>query len=209
MSATGDGKHDEAPDAESTAPPLDRSTERPTDRTLPSGRGGPDPVLANADTLAASSDPEVSGPRLPQEGGEVLGNRYEILGELGRGGEGVVYRARDLKADAIVALKLLQHDEGSKARLQRFPRELQMARKVTHPNVVRIHDLIELPGRFGLSMELVEGEPLDERIERAPLTRDELVMLAVDLARALAAAHQAGVTHRDLKPANVLLRKPE
>ncbi|HEY8041422.1 MAG TPA: protein kinase [Polyangiaceae bacterium] len=172
-------------------------------RTVPGAT--PDP-LASADTVLAGPVPSTSTPRLPQSGGEVLGNRYEILGELGRGGEGVVYRARDLKADAIVALKLLQHDEGSKARLQRFRRELQMARKVTHPNVVRIHDLIELPGRFGLSMELVEGESLDARIARGPLGRDELVTLAVDLARALAAAHEAGVTHRDLKPANVLLR---
>jgi len=179
-------------------------------RTLPSVPGpestGPkDAVIASADTmLAESSAPSL--PRLPQEGGEVLGNRYEILGELGRGGEGVVYRARDLKADAIVALKLLQEDEGSKSRLQRFRRELQMARKVTHPNVVRIHDLVELPGRFGLSMELVEGEALVDRLERGPLSRDEVVRLAIDLARALAAAHQAGVTHRDLKPGNVLLR---
>ena len=105
-----------------------------------------------------------------------------------------------------MALKLLQQDEGSSARLQRFRRELQMARKVTHPNVVRIHDLVELPGRFGLSMELVEGQPLDARLEGPPLTPRELGKLALDLARALAAAHEAGVTHRDLKPANVLLR---
>lgn len=179
-------------------------------RTVPSvpspdSTGPKDPMLASADTvLAEGSVPSM--PRLPQEGGEVLGNRYEILGELGRGGEGVVYRARDLKADAIVALKLLQEDEGSKSRLPRFRRELQMARKVTHPNVVRIHDLVELPGRFGLTMELVEGEPLDDRLARGSLPRDEVVRLAVDLARALAAAHEAGVTHRDLKPGNVLLR---
>ena len=95
-----------------------------------------------------------------------------VLAEVGRGAEGVVYRARDLKADAIVALKLLQQDEGSDERLQRFRRELQMARKVTHPNVVRIYDLVELPGRFGLSMELVDGEPLDARIARGKLGRE-------------------------------------
>src|SRR5579872_782191 len=150
-------------------------------RTVPSGQIDP---MASADTVLAAI-PSTSQPRLPQEGGEVLGNRYEILAELGRGGEGVVYRARDLKADAIVALKLLQQDEGSKSRLQRFRRELQMARKVTHPNVVRIHDLVELPGRFGLSMELVEGETLVDRIERGAMTRDEVVRIAVDLARAL------------------------
>jgi Tol biopolymer transport system component len=136
----------------------------------------------------------------------VLGDRYRLIDELGRGGEGVVYRAHDLKADAEVALKLLPHDDSSEVRLLRFRRELQMARKVTHPNVVRIHDLVELPGRFGLSMELVDGESLERRIERGALPRDEVVALAMDLARALAAAHEAGVVHRDLKPSNVLLR---
>lgn len=176
-------------------------------RTVPSDPGPHGTSsLVTGDTQVAPGVPSISAPRLPREGGEVLGNRYEILGELGRGGEGVVYRARDLKADAIVALKMLQQDEGSEHRLRRFRRELAMARKVTHPNVVRIHDLVELPGRFGLSMELVEGEPLDERIAHGTLSKDALVRLALDLARALAAAHEAGVTHRDLKPGNVLLR---
>jgi len=197
MSASGDGKRDAEPKAEGNL--------ISDERTLQSGRGAEAP-LASADTMPAVPLDTVSAPRLPQEGGEVLGNRYEILGELGRGGEGVVFRARDLKADSVVALKLLHYDEGSEQRLGRFRRELQMARKVTHPNVVRIHDLIELPGRFGLSMELVDGEPLNERLARGRLTRDEVVRLALDLARAMAAAHEAGVTHRDLKPANVILR---
>jgi serine/threonine protein kinase/Tol biopolymer transport system component len=160
-------------------------------------------TVASADTLLAVPPAE---PSTPSQRGETLGGRYRVLAEVGRGAEGVVYRARDLKADTLVALKLFQHDEGSDERLQRFRRELQMARKVTHANVVRIYDLVELPGRFGLSMELIDGEALDERIARGKLGRDELVRLAVDLARALAAAHEAGVTHRDLKPANVLLR---
>jgi tRNA A-37 threonylcarbamoyl transferase component Bud32 len=163
-------------------------------------------AVGSADTLLAS---EAAEPSSPSQRGEVLGGRYAILAELGRGAEGVVYRARDLKADTVVALKLLQHDEGSDERLLRFRRELQLARKVTHPNVVRIYDLVELPGRFGLSMELVDGVSLESRIARGPLTREELVRLAVDLARALAAAHEAGVTHRDLKPANVLLRRKD
>jgi len=164
-------------------------------------------TLESADTqMAPSTDP--SAPPAPQVPLEVVGDRYELLAELGRGGEGVVYRARDTKADAIVAIKLIQREGAPELRLRRFRRELQLARKVTHPNVVRIHDLVELPGRFGLSMELVEGEPLDALIARVGrLDATTLVALAKDLSRALAAAHEAGVTHRDLKPANVLLRR--
>jgi tetratricopeptide (TPR) repeat protein len=138
------------------------------------------------------------------EVGGVLGDRYELLAELGRGAEGVVFRARDRKADTIVALKLLG---ASGARLDRFRRELQLARMVTHPGVVRIYDLVEIAGGFALSMELVDGESLETRLAREPpLTAAEVTELARDLAGSLAAAHAAGVTHRDLKPANILLR---
>ena len=138
-----------------------------------------------------------TAPPPPVNLGDVLGGRYKIIGELGRGGEGVVYRALDVRADELVALKLLDRDA---VRLARFRRELQMARKVTHPSAVRIHDLVELPGRFGLSMELVEGETLERRIERGgKLEAAELFALADDLSQALAAAHAAGVTHRGSK----------
>ncbi len=140
--------------------------------------------------------------------GDVLGGRYELLGELGRGGEGVVYRARDRTADVEVALKLLGHSGQSEQSLARFRRELRLARKVTDPRVVRIYDLVELPGRLGLSMELVVGEALSTRLSRGPIEDPRvLARLAHDLCRALAAAHEGGVTHRDLKPANVMLRE--
>jgi tetratricopeptide (TPR) repeat protein len=164
-------------------------------------------ALESAATLPAKSVPpdatEVTT-------GDVLGDRYELLEELGRGGEGAVFRARDRKADTVVALKLLAGAGGGVkggARLDRLRRELQMARKITHPGVVRIYDLVEIAGGYALSMELVDGEPLDARLRREPpLSPGEVRALAIDLAHALAAAHEAGVTHRDLKPANVLLR---
>jgi Tol biopolymer transport system component/predicted Ser/Thr protein kinase len=173
-------------------------------RTAVADTTGPTPSSSTG-TPVVTTSPVASGPRLPQHGGELLGNRYEVIGELGRGGEGVVYRVHDLKADTILALKVVASDRGS-LELHRFRRELQMARKVTHPNVVRIHDLVELPGRFGLAMELVEGEPLDTMVARGKQPADLVVRIATDVARGLAAAHAAGVTHRDLKPSNVLVR---
>jgi tetratricopeptide (TPR) repeat protein len=138
----------------------------------------------------------------------LLGDRYEVLGELGRGAFGQVYRARDRVADTIVAVKVLtKGPSGSRDAVARFRRELQAARKVTHPGVVRIHDLVDLGDRLALSMELVEGATLEARLKRGPTpTAGELVELASDLARALAAAHRSGVVHRDLKPANIILR---
>lgn len=161
-------------------------------------------------------EPASAAPSLPRGGpavdappavGDVLGGRYELVAELGRGGEGVVYRARDRTADVDVALKLLSHVGRSEEALARFRRELRLARKVTDPRVVRIHDLVELRGRLALSMELVVGEPLSARLARGRIDDPrELLRLAHDLCRALAAAHEVGVTHRDLKPANVMIR---
>jgi serine/threonine protein kinase len=151
------------------------------------------------DPLSASSQ---SGTSLPGD------ERYEILGELGRGTAGVVYRARDRVTDVVVAVKMLGGSATPTAKMvRRFRRELQAAWKVTHPGVVRIHDLVQLGGHLGLSMELVEGESLEHRLSRPPpLSGPELTQIAIDLARALAAAHRQGVTHRDLKPANVMVR---
>jgi Tol biopolymer transport system component len=174
-------------------------------RTVASRPGDDTPALASANTMSADDAAPAAAPP-PIEVGQMLGGRYEVLGELGRGGEGVVLRARDHRADVVVALKLLV-DEGGGARLRKFRRELQAARRVTHPGVVRIYDLVELPGRFGLSMEYVEGETLARGLERGgPLAADEVMRLASDLAEALAAAHASGVTHRDLKPANIIVR---
>ncbi len=141
--------------------------------------------------------------------GEVLAERWELLEVLGRGGMGTVYRARDRVSDEEVAIKLLRPiDHDSEEMVERFRRELKTARRVLHPGVVRLHDLFRVGDRLALSMELVLGETLATRLHRSgPLGAGELGELALDLARALAAAHRAGIVHRDIKPSNIILSR--
>lgn len=128
----------------------------------------------------------------------------EILAQLGTGGMGEVYRARDTKLDRDVAVKSLPdvfaHDAD---RLARFEREAQMLAALNHPNIAAIYDLVEFSGSKYLVLELVEGDTLADRLERAPLPIDEAIDIALQIAEALEAAHEKGIVHRDLKPANV------
>ncbi len=138
--------------------------------------------------------------------GSVVAGRFEIRALLGQGGMGAVYRAQDRVAAEEVALKVLFADADDA--VARVRQELRTARLVTHPGVVRIHDLVEDGHRLLLSMEIVEGESLAARLEREKtLDAEAAWRLARELAASLAAAHEAGVVHRDLKPANVLLRR--
>jgi serine/threonine-protein kinase len=139
--------------------------------------------------------------------GTVLAGRYRIVGLIGRGGMGEVYRADDLKLEQPVALKFLPHgldDDG--ARLARFYREVRVARQVSHPAVCRVYDVGEAEGHLFLSMELVDGENLASLLRRiGRLPPDKALDIARQLCAGLAAAHEKGVLHRDLKPANVML----
>ncbi len=139
--------------------------------------------------------------------GAVLDNRYRIIGLLGRGGMGEVYRADDLRLGQPVALKFLPKDLATDARrLAQFHNEVRTARQVSHPNVCRVYDIGEVDGDLYLSMEYVDGEDLAaslKRIGRFP--EDRAVELARQVCAGLAAAHERGVIHRDLKPANVML----
>jgi hypothetical protein len=141
------------------------------------------------------------------EPGAVVDNRYRIIGLLGRGGMGEVYRADDLRLGQPVALKLLPDALGHDAvRLAQFHNEVRTARQVSHPNVCRVYDIGEADGLLYLSMEYVDGEDLASllrRIGRFP--EDKAADIARQLCAGLAAAHQRGVVHRDLKPANVML----
>jgi serine/threonine-protein kinase len=139
--------------------------------------------------------------------GAMLAERYRIVGLLGKGGMGEVYRADDLKLGQPVALKFLpDHLLSDGAALARFHREVRVARQVSHKNVCRVYDIGEIDGRHFLSMEYIKGEELSSLLRRiGRLPADKAVQLARQICAGLAAAHDVGVLHRDLKPANVMI----
>lgn len=139
--------------------------------------------------------------------GTILAERYRIVGLLGRGGMGEVYRADDLKLDQSVALKFLPESLSTDgAALARFHREVRVARHVSHRNVCRVYDIGEVDGQQFLSMEFIKGEELSSLLRRiGRLPADKAVEIARQLCAGLAAAHDNGVLHRDLKPANVMI----
>jgi tetratricopeptide (TPR) repeat protein len=141
--------------------------------------------------------------------GDVLAGRFRIESMLGIGGMGVVYRAYDLSLDVNVALKLLRPELARRPEaFERFRQELLLARQVSSPHVVRIHDIAQQDGRWFISMDFVDGQSLERRMdEGGKLAVDEALSITRGLLEGLAAAHQSGVVHRDLKPANVLLDK--
>lgn len=142
----------------------------------------------------------------PLEPGAKVAHRYEIEALLGEGGMGAVYRARDLELDEVIALKTLRAEISSDpSAIERFRREVKLARKVTHPNVARTFDLGACEGFKFITMELIEGVSLASRVEAGPMSLSEALRVCGDIARGLVAAHSAGVIHRDLKPDNVLL----
>jgi serine/threonine-protein kinase len=140
---------------------------------------------------------------MPLTIGSQLGS-HEIVGLLGKGGMGEVYRARDLKLKREVAIKILPEEFSRDAdRVSRFQREAEVLASLNHPNIAAIHDLDEDGGTRYLVLELVEGDTLADRIARGPVPVEEVLQIAIQICEALEAAHERGVIHRDLKPANV------
>ena len=137
---------------------------------------------------------------VPAPAGPDLGDRFEARGLLGQGAAGAVWRAYDRAIGETIAVKLLP--AGS---LERIGREVRLARRISHRNVVRIHDLVETPAGPAIGMELVEGVPLASLLGRERLPLSATLRIGRQLCDGLAAAHAQGVVHRDLKPANVLL----
>jgi CheY-like chemotaxis protein len=158
-------------------------------------------------TIPGPSNQETS-PDSPFSVGQLLANRYEILGQIGRGGMGMVYRARDAHLDGVVAIKVIGPKvlEKDPTLLDRMKSEARLARKISHRNVVRLHDFGEWEGTHYLTMEFVPGQTLSNILDRrGRLTVESTLAVGTQLCHALAVAHDADVIHRDIKPSNVLL----
>ena len=133
---------------------------------------------------------------------------YEVVAKLGEGGMGEVYRARDLRLERTVAIKVLpQLVRDDPERRERFEREARAVAALNHPNICTLHDIGHDSGLDFLVMELVEGETLQKRLERGAMPLDQALRTAAELASALDRAHRHGIVHRDVKPGNVILTK--
>jgi serine/threonine-protein kinase len=131
---------------------------------------------------------------------------FKIERDLGRGGMGEVYLARDTRLDRAVAIKALPaHLTQDQDRLARFQREAKVLASLNHPGIGAIYGLEEADGRQYLILEFVEGETLADRLTNGPIPVSESLSIAKQIAEALEAAHEKGVIHRDLKPANVMV----
>src|SRR5215468_3274664 len=131
---------------------------------------------------------------------------YEILSSLGSGGMGEVYRARDTRLERTVAIKVLPaHLSADPVRKQRFEREAKTISSLNHPHICVLYDVGHQEGTDYLVMECVEGETLAKRLEKGPLSLEQVLKYGAQLADALDKAHRSGVVHRDLKPGNIML----
>lgn len=172
-----------------TVAPAPRAARTPSSPSVSTGS-------LRSDTISAEFPP-----------GTVLDARYRVVGILGRGGMGEVYRADDLTLGQAVALKFLAGAfEASQNRRDRFTSEVRTAREVAHPNVCRVYDIGDFDGRVYYAMEFIDGEDLSSLLRRiGRLPQEKGLEIARQLCAGLAAIHEKGVLHRDLKPANVML----
>jgi dienelactone hydrolase/predicted Ser/Thr protein kinase len=138
--------------------------------------------------------------------GKTFAGKYSVEGEIGQGGMGIVYKAEDTKLKRTVALKLLPPElERIPEARERFIREAQSSAALSHPSICTIHEVEEAEGQPYIAMEFVSGESLRQKVARGPLSTDEAVNIAVQVAGALEAAHQKGIIHRDIKSANIMV----
>src|SRR5262245_56539810 len=177
-------------------------------------------VRIEPDAVAGVSDPGCVEKLLPDAANAAQGTKklardaellgelgdYELLEEIGRGGQGVVFRARQKSLNRIVALKVIRLGQwASKVHLRRFRLEAEAAARLEHPGIVPIHEVSERDGSCYFSMKFVEGGQLDEVVRRKPMSIRQAVELIARVARTVRYAHEHGILHRDIKPGNILL----
>ncbi len=178
----------------------------PSAPVIPTMTSPPKPAEASYHSgFGSSSSDSIDDARFTP--GTMLAERYRIVGLLGKGGMGEVYRADDLKLRQPVALKFLPEAlSQDPKKLERFLHEVRVARQVSHPNVCRVYDIAESDGQHFISMEYVDGEDLSAVLRRMGRpSKEKALQIARQLCAGLAAAHDKGVLHRDLKPHNVMI----
>src|SRR5436309_10346481 len=167
----------------------------------------------NKDELSRDNAKDTSGVDEAVRAATMLGELgdYELLEEIGRGGQGVVFRARQKSLNRTVALKVISLGQwASKAHLKRLRREAEAAASLEHPGIVPIHEVGERDGSCYFSMKFIEGGQVDEVIRRTPMSIRQAAELIAKVARTVHYAHEHGILHRDIKPGNILLdRKGE
>ena len=184
-----------------SAPPTDytiaQPTAPPTDRTAAESPPTDGTTIAQGPLSAAVASVVLHGVHVPG---------YEVLGELGRGGMGVVYKARQIGLNRLVALKMiLSGDYVAAGELARFRLEAEAVAKFQHPNIVQIYEIDEVKGKPYFCLEFVDGAPLNKKLAGDPQPPRQAAELLRQLAAAMEYAHQRKIIHRDLKPANVLM----
>src|SRR5512143_2810708 len=139
--------------------------------------------------------------------GTRLGNRYELLSELGRGGMGVVYRGKDPLLSREVAIKLITPEHLSPESEERFQREAQVVAQMDHPSIVPIHDFGRHEGSLFFVMPVVQGTTLRRLIREGALTLGDVLDVGIQVASALDYSHARGIVHRDIKPENLMIER--
>src|SRR6266480_3828298 len=161
-------------------------------------------LIENTETSDANAAPHVRKAPRPAKTLAEFGD-YELLEEIGRGGQGVVYRARQKSLNRTVALKVIGLGQWtSEAHLKRFRREAEAAARLDHPCIVPIHEVGEHDGHCYFSMNFVEGGQLDEVVSDSPISTRQAAELIAKVARTVHYAHEHGILHRDIKPGNIL-----
>ena len=165
-------------------------------------------VLQERDDSGRDDNVRAADKQKPPEPARMIGEfgDYELLEEIGRGGQGIVFRAWQKSLNRTVAVKIIGVGQwATDTHLKRFRREVEAAAKLNHPGIVSIYEVGERDGTYYFSMRFVEGEHLDDLVSRGPISVRQAAELIANVARTVHYAHEHGILHRDIKPGNILL----